>query len=194
MKAGTPVILILALTLSVLCGGAGEAADLGKEFLQKPWGAPLSEFPGYSNVGGSGKIGYYFNPKQAYTIFDAQVSDLVYGFYEEKFFAVYVRLEAIDTYSSIKHEIQQKFGVPKISMESRGGLTTYSWKTGDTRIKMKHHDASGAMKLSFYHLPIASRVNAELQKEMDEEPPEPIFPLSKTHQKEAVELLDLFNR
>jgi hypothetical protein len=184
---------ILALALSALCCGALQAADFAKEFLKKPWGAPLSEFPGYANVGGSGKIAYYVNPKQAYMLFGTQLSDLVYGFYDEKFFAVYAGLEAIDTYGAIKSQIQQKLGVPKISMEARGGLTTYSWKTGDTRIKMKHYGASGAMKLSFYHLPIAHQVNAELQKELDDEPPEPLFPLSRTRQKEAVELLELFS-
>ena len=184
---------ILALALSALCCGALQAADFAKEFLNKPWGAPLSEFPGYANVGGSGKIAYYVNPKQAYMLFGTQLSDLVYGFYDEKFFAVYAGLEAIDTYGAIKSQIQQKLGVPKISMEARGGLTTYSWKTGDTRIKMKHYGASGAMKLSFYHLPIANQVNAELQKELDDEPPEPLFPLSRTRQKEAVELLELFS-
>jgi hypothetical protein len=189
----TVACAIVALTLSALCCGGLQAADFEKEFLNTPWGAPLSEFPGYVNVGGSGKIGYYINPKQAYMIFGTQLSDLVYGFFDEKFFAVYARLEAIDTYGSIKRQIQQRLGVPKISMESRGTLTTYSWKTGDTRIKMKHHEASGAMKLSFYYLPIANRVNAELQKEMEEEPPEPAFPLSKTRQKEALELLELFS-
>ena len=184
---------ILALALSALCCGALQAADFAKEFLKKPWGAPLSEFPGYVNVGGSGKIAYYVNPKQAYMLFGTQLSDLVYGFYDEKFFAVYAGLEAIDSYGAIKSQVQQKLGVPRISMEARGGLTTYSWKTGDTRIKMKHYGASGAMKLSFYHLPIANQVNAELQKEMDDEPPEPLFPLSRTRQKEAVELLELFN-
>jgi hypothetical protein len=175
--------------------GAGElpAADLSKEFLNKAWGAPLSEFPGYVNVGGSGRIAYYINPKQAYTIFGVQVSDLVYGFCDEKFFAAYADIEAIDAYTSIKRQIQQRFGSPKISMESRGRLTTYSWKTGETRVKMKYSEDSGAMKLSFYYLPIAGRVNAEQQRELDEEPPEPRFPLSKTRQKEAVELLDLFN-
>jgi hypothetical protein len=184
---------ILALALSALCCGALQAADFAKEFLNKPWGAPLSEFPGYANVGGSGKIAYYVNPKQAYMLFGTQLSDLVYGFYDEKFFAVYAGLEAIDSYGAIKSQVQQKLGVPRISMEARGGLTTYSWKTGDTRIKMKHYGASGAMKLSFYHLPIANQVNAELQKELDDEPPEPLFPLSRTRQKEAVELLELFN-
>jgi hypothetical protein len=191
MKAGPAVILIL--TLSIGCGGAAQATDVGKEFLHKAWGAPLAEFPGYSPVGGSGKIAYYVNPKQAYTIFGAQVSDLVYGFYEDRFFAAYVSLDAIDTYSTIKHQIQQKFGIPKISMETRGGLTTYSWKTDETRIKMKYVEASGAMKLSFYYLPIVNQVNLALQRELDAEPPEPLFPLSQARQKEAVELLDLFN-
>jgi len=184
---------ILALALSALCCGALQAVDFSKEFLNKPWGAPLSEFPGYANVGGGGKIAYYVNPKQAYMLFGTPLSDLVYGFYDDKFFAVYAGLEAIDTYGAIKSQIQQKLGVPKISMEARGGLTTYSWKTGDTRIKMKHYGASGAMKLSFYHLPIANQVNVELQKELDDEPPEPLFPLSRTRQKEAVELLELFS-
>ena len=191
MKAGAAVIVIL--TLSIGGAGAVQAADVGREFLHKPWGAPLSEFPEYVQVGGSGKIAYYIHPKQAYTIFGAQVSDLVYGFYEERFFAVYVRLEAIDTYSTIKRQIQEEFGVPKISMESRGGLTIYSWKTGDTHIKMKYAEASGTMKLSFYYLPIASQVNVELHQEMEAEPPEPHFPLSQARQKDAVELLDLFN-
>jgi hypothetical protein len=179
--------------LSILCSGTLPAADLDKEFLKKPWGAELSEFPQHVNVGGSGKIAYYVNPKQAYTIFDAQVMNLVYGFYDQKFFAVYADLEAIDTYSNIKHRIQQRYGLPKISMESRGALTTHSWMVGDTRIKMKYSEATSAMKLSFYYMPLAGRANAEMQKELDAEPPEPIFPLSPIRQREAVEFLELFS-
>ncbi len=191
MRAAAYPFLILAC--SILCMGTVQAADLDKEFLNKPWGAPLSEFPEHVHMGGSGKIAYYVNPKQAYTLFDTQVTNLVYGFYDEKFFAVYAGLEAIDTYSTIKRGIQQRFGTPKISMESRGALTTHSWMIGDTRIKMKYSETSGAMKLSFYYMPLAGRANAEMQKEMDEEPPEPLFPLSPIRQKEAVELLELFS-
>jgi hypothetical protein len=174
-------------------GSLVPAADIDKELLNKPWGAPLSEFPGVVNVGGSGRIGYFINPNQAYLIFGTQLSELVYGFYDQKFFAVYAHLDAIDTYSSIKHQIQQKLGVPKISMEARGELTVHSWKTGDTRIKMKTAGSAGAMKLAFYYQPLAALANAEMQKELDDEPLEPRFPLSITRQKEAVELLELFN-
>lgn len=174
-------------------GSLVSAADIDKELLNKPWGASLSEFPGVVNVGGSGRIGYYIHPNQAYLIFGTQLSELVYGFYDQKFFAVYAHLDAIDTYSSIKHQIQQKLGVPKISMEARGELTVHSWKAGDTRIKMKTSGSVGAMKLSLYYQPLAALANAEMQKDLDDEPLEPRFPLSITRQKEAVELLELFN-
>jgi hypothetical protein len=191
MRAGAWILIFLAGSL--WWAAALNAAGLDKEFLNKPWGAPLAEFPEHVSVGGSGKIAYYVNPKQAYTLFDIHVANLVYGFYDGKFFAVYASLDAIDTYSTIKRRIQQRFGVPKISMESRGALTTHSWVVGDTRIKMKYSETSGAMKLSFYYAPLAGRANAEMQKEMDEEPPEPLFPLSPIRQREAVELLELFS-
>lgn len=185
--------LLAFLVWSVFGMGTLPAADLDQEFLNKRWGAPLSDFPEHVHVGGGGKIAYYVNPKQAYTLFDTQVTNLVYGFFDEKFFAVYAGIEAIDAYSTIKHGIQQRFGIPKISMESRGALTTYSWMVGETRIKMKYSEASGAMKLSLYYTPLAGRANAEMKREMDEEPPEPVFPLSPVRQKEAVELLELFS-
>ena len=191
MKRGACLLVLLAW--SVFGTATMQAADLDQEFLNKRWGAPLSEFPEHVRVGGSGQIAYYVNPKQAYTLFDTRVTNLVYGFYDEKFFAVYAGLEAIDTYSTIKRGIQQRFGIPKISMESRGALTTYSWTVGETRIKMKYYETSGAMKLSFYYTPLTGRANAELQREVDEEPPEPVFPLSPIRQKEAVQLLELFN-
>jgi hypothetical protein len=191
MRAGVCWLVILAW--SIAGSGTLQAADLDKEFLNKSWGAPLSEFAEVVNAGSSGKIAYYVNPKQAYTIFDVEVASLVYGFYDEKFFAAYVDLDAIDTYSAIKHRLQQRFGVPRISMESRGALTTHSWMAGDTRIKMKYSETSGAMKLSFYYMPLAGRANAEMQKDLEAEPPEPLFPLSQTRQREAVKLLELFS-
>jgi hypothetical protein len=198
MRGYRPRVLMPTLLTMLLFASSTQAADFEKEFLNKPWGAPVSDFPGYRNVGGSGQIKYYVNPKQAYTILGVHLTNFVFGFYEDKFFAAYATLGAIDSYGAIKHQLQQRLGVPKISMESQGGLTTYSWKTGETRIKMKYHDISGAMKMSFYYLPIASQVNAERQKEVEDEPPEPPFPLNEFRRKEAVQQqvqqLDVFNQ
>lgn len=187
----------IAVAVGIVCcwlaPGMLSAAGLATDFVGTPWAAPHAQVPGLVKAGGEGKIAYYIDPKRAYRIFDTPVSELVYGFYDDRFFAVYVNVEGIDTFSEFKGRIQQRYGLPKISMEARGALTTYSWKVGDSRIKLKHAEGTGAMKLSFYHTPLADLANAEARRELGDEPPEPIFPLSKQRQKDALELLDVSN-
>jgi hypothetical protein len=170
---------------------AAGAAGLDDGFLGMAWGSPPSAAPGLERAGQAGPIGYYVHPRQAYRLFDAEVPEVVFGFYEDRFFAVYVNLEGIDVFARIRHDIQQKHGLPKISRESRSDLTTYSWKAGETRIKLKHYETSGVLKLSLYHLPVASRVNAEMRLGEEEEPPEPVFPLSPRRQREAIEHMQM---
>jgi len=165
-----------------------QAAELESGFMDTKWSSPAKDLKGFTRVGGSGKIAYYINPQQAYTFFGTEVpDDVVYGFYDDKFFAVYVNIEGIDVFSQIKSYIQHKYGVPsKTSRETRGDLTTYVWKLNQTQIKFKHHETSGKMKMSFYYLPIANQVNAEMKKDQEDEPPEPVFPLSAVRQSEAI--------
>ncbi len=186
---------IIAAAVMAACGaiGAAHASDLEKGFMDTAWATPVSELPGLSPVGKDGKVTYYVKPDRAWRIFGTEVPEVVYGFYEEKLFAVYVNLEAIDAFTQIKRYIGQKYGLPKISRETRGDLTTYSWTVKDTRIKFKHGEAYSRMKLGFYYLPITGRLNSELKKELENEPPEPIFPLSERRRKEAIEHFELLN-
>lgn len=186
-------IIVLALMAAFAPADAARAADLEKGFMDTAWATPLSELPGLSRVGQDGKVAYYVKPDRAYRIFGTEVPEVVYGFYEEKLFAVYVDLEAIDAFSQIKRYIGQKYGLPRISRETRSDLTTYIWTVKDTRIKVKHGEAYRRMKLGFYYLPISSRLNFELKKEHEDDPPEPLFPLSERRRKEAIEHLELLN-
>ena len=74
----------------------------------------------------------------------------------------------------------------KVSRETPCNLTTYSWKLNQTQIKFKHHETSGKMKIAFYYLPIANQVNTEMKQDTENEPPEPVFPLSAVRQSEAI--------
>jgi len=170
-----------------------QAADLESGLMDMKWSTPAKELKGFTKVGGSKKIAYYVNPQRKYTFFGNEVSDdVVYGFYDDKFFAVYANIEGIDIFSQIKSYIQHKYGMPtKTSRETRsdlptltsrretrGDLTTYTWRLNQTQIKFKHHETSGKMKLSFYYLPIAKQANAEIKKNLEAEPPAPVFPLN----------------
>ncbi|TFG42340.1 MAG: hypothetical protein E4H48_04710 [Syntrophobacterales bacterium] len=186
MKSTAKTIMVAAVIWMLLT--PVQAAELESGFMDTKWSSPAKDLQGFTRVGGSGKIAYYVNPQRTYTFFGTEVpDDVVYGFYDDKFFAVYVNIEGIDVFSQIKSYIQHKYGVPsKTSRETRGDLTTYVWKLNQTQIKFKHHETSGKMKMSFYYLPIANQVNAEMKKDQEDEPPEPVFPLSAVRQSEAM--------
>jgi hypothetical protein len=187
MKSAVQTIMVAAV-LGMLFAPV-QAADLDSGFMDTKWSTPARDLKGFTRVGGSEKIAYYVNPQRTYTFFGTEVpDDVVYGFYDDKFFAVYVNIEGIDVFSQIKSYIQHKYGVPnKTSRETRGDLTTYSWKLNQTQIKFKHHETSGKMKISFYYLPIANQAKMEMKQDLADEPPGPIFPLSARRQSEAIQ-------
>jgi hypothetical protein len=86
-----------------------QAAELESGFIDMRWSMPAAELKGFAKVGESGKITYYANPQRKYTFFGNEVSDeVVYGFYDDKFFAVYANIEGIEIFSQIKSYIQHK--------------------------------------------------------------------------------------
>jgi hypothetical protein len=155
------------------------AAELESGFMGTKWATPAENLKDFTKVGGSEKFAYYANPQRKYTFFGNEASDhVVYGFYDDNFFAVHADIDGIDIFSQIKSYIQKKYGVPsKTSRETRGDLTTYIWRLKQTQIKFKHHETSGKMKISFYYMPIAKQANAEMIKNLEAEPPGPFFPM-----------------
>ena len=115
MKSAVKTIMVAAL-LGMLFAPV-QAAELEFGFMDTQWATPAKDLKGFTQVGGSEKIAYYVNPQRTYTFFGTAVpDDVVYGFFDDKFFAVYVNIEGIDVFSQIKSYIQHKYGVPnKIS-------------------------------------------------------------------------------
>jgi hypothetical protein len=198
MKFAVKTIMVAAV-LGMLFAPA-QAAELESGFRDTKWSTSAKDLKGFTKVGGSEKIVYYVNPERKYTFFGNEIpDDVVYGFYDDKFFAVYVNIEGIDIFSQIKSYIQRKYGMPSKTSretrsdlptltsrrETRGDLTTYIWRLNQTQIKFKHHETSGEMKISFYYLPIAKQANAEIKKNLEAEPPGPVFPLSPFYQTES---------
>ncbi len=186
----------VATVVVLLCfAGLGFAqGEAGLKIAGKPWGSPLSEFEGFVPVGERGRVAYFVHPGQAYRLLGVQPRELIYGFFDDRLFAVYAALEGVDDFGAVRRELQERLGLPRISMQARGTLTVYSWKSGQTRVKLKHYEDSGVLKLTFSHAELARQANQALQKDLEEEPPEPVFPLSPTRRREAVDLLEWSTR
>jgi hypothetical protein len=188
-----PLIKPLLAALILWCVAApARANDLGIGFLGARWGSAAAEQKGLSQVGSIGRISFYIHPDRVYSIYGTEVPVVIYGYFDDKLFAVYVHMEGIDVFSQIRSYVQQKYGIPRITRESRGDLTTHSWKAGETRIKLKHYQTSGKLKISFYYLPLTGRANQEMDIE-GEEPHEPIFPLNARRQREAIQHMEFLS-
>jgi hypothetical protein len=176
-------ISVRALMVAAFLGmwfAPAQAAEVDFGYLEAKWSTPIKDLKGFARLGGNETVAYYVNSQRKYTFFGREVpNNVVFGFYQDRFFAVYVDMVEIDIFSQVKRYIQDKFGLPhKTSREARSELTTYTWSLKQTQIKIKHYEASGKMKISFYYLPIAKQANAKAKKNIENDLPGFIYPLN----------------
>lgn len=160
-KGVNAVLGAIGVVIALLVWSASvEGAEIDSGFLGTKWTSAPTEMTGFVRVGGSGKLSYYADPQRKYTFFGIEVpNQVVYGFYDDKFFAVYIDVTGVDIFYRIKSYIQKKYGPPsKTSREARGDLTTYLWRTSRAQVKFKHYETSGEMKMAVYYTPIARQV------------------------------------
>ena len=153
-------LILISISTGVLHG-----ADLQKGFLGTNWGAHISELRGYSKVSQKGDVSYYSNPKKSYTIFGVDTANVVFGFFKDKFFAAYIAVDSIKTFSRAKDHLTQKFGSPVTILKTKIEQTIFRWNDENIKIKLKLYEKAGEMKLAFYYSPLAAKVN-EAQREV----------------------------
>lgn len=192
MKCSRQMIMILLVLIIGLWAQPGKAQDLKDGFFDIPWGKYISELKGFQPLDKETEVSYYVKPDRGYQIENIQVTNVVYGFYADRFFAVYIAVDGIDVFGQLKKYISQKYGRPEINMESNPQQTIYTWKHERVKIKMKHREEEGRMKLNFYYTPLTGKAN-RAQADAFEEPPRRLFPLSDRKQQEAVEHYNLLN-
>ena len=184
-------IIAIMLTLSTW-PQTGAALELKDGFFDIPWGAYLNKLEGLEPLAQNSEISYYVKPDRVYRINEIEVANVVYGFYADRFFAVYISVDGIDVFAQLRKYITRKYGDPRIKMETRPQQTVYTWKHELVKIKMKHRELEGDMKLGFYYTPLTGKAN-RAQAEAFEEPPKTRYPLSEQKRREAVEHYNLLN-
>ncbi len=172
----------------LLCTSVLYAADLREGFLGTKWGTSISSLGGFSKLWTKGKVSFYVNPNEIHTIYDISVPHVVYGFYADQFFAVYIRIESLEAYGKIKKYMTSKYGNPKKTLTMKNEQTIYRWKYKNIKIKLKFYEKVGNMKLSFYYTPLSNKVN-EIQQEEFYDKSYQFFPIDKNKKPERLPLL-----
>ena len=109
------VAAIGALLVMGLWSLPSAALELGEGFFDIPWGEQLAKLEGFEPLGKHLEVSYYAKPDRIYQIENIEVANVVYGFFNDRFFAVYLAVDRIDVFGQLRRYIQQKYGTPRIT-------------------------------------------------------------------------------
>ena len=150
---------VFAVSFILLLGTIAVGAELQDGFMAYKWGENISQYDGLTKLYTKGDVTYYSNPAESYTLDDISIHDVIFGFYKESLFAVFVGIDTLSVYDRIEHHMRLKYGFPDTKTAAEDHLAL-KWKYQDIIIKLKRDEMKGKMKLAFYY----GRLSRDLKK------------------------------
>ena len=149
-----PFIVILYFVSTVVHG-----AEIWEEFSGIRWGTPLAALQGLQENRTDDYVQYFVRPEEQYSIDDLVLGGVIYGFYQEKFYAAFINLTSRSQFDQTMKLLQLKYGKPRANL--RLTQTTYIWDYQQLKIKLKHDKKNESFKLGFYHTPLSEALNQQ---------------------------------
>jgi len=153
------------------------------------WGESASRYPELRILYTKGDITFYSNPGESYIIEDITVDDVVFGFFQQNFFAVYIGINSLEIYDSIERHLRSKYGLPGTKVSAKDYLTTHKWKYKGVKMKLKTSQIDGKMKLGMYHQALVNELREDKVEEINESSYR-FFPIDKNKRPERIPLLE----
>jgi hypothetical protein len=164
------------LLLLIFCTPAA-GYDLQQGVHGMKWGSFISQYDNLTKVHQVNQVTYYANSNMIYQTALQPVPAVFYGFYRDKFFAVFIKLSSPNQFVQLQRDFTKKHGKPRTTRDAAAGQTVYRWKQGDVKIKLKIKESSGDYKMAFYYVPLAAKLNIEQLESLppgiyDNDPPQ----------------------
>ena len=153
--------LAVIMLFSMMSAALLNAADFKNGFSDITWGTAPDQLQGFTKIAEDQNVSYYMNSEKQFKAFDTPVSYVVYAFYKQQFFAVFINMDSIITFSKVKKQLQDTYGPPDMAMETKRNQKTYSWQQNRVKIKLKSYDNENSMKLAVYYTPLSRLLNEE---------------------------------
>jgi hypothetical protein len=153
--------LIVSCWLVMMLCPAAMAYNLQKGLHGMKWGSSAAENADLTKVHETAFVAYYAKTDISYQMSNQPVPGVFYGFYDDKFFAAFIRLRSPDQFSKLKKAFDTKYGNAKSSFNPQSKQQVYRWKDGDVKIKLKMIEARGQYRMVFYYAPLSTKLNEE---------------------------------
>lgn len=160
------ILIVIAIGMSA-AGGFCETidtTDIGEGFSGVKWGTDIRELPTFTKAYTKDNVDFYLNPARQHCLEDGTPVNVLYGFFTNRLFAVYIGFETMETYDRMATYITGRYGDPETVFSSKSQQTTKQWTYKDVKMKLKMKNESFKMKFAAYYLPLSGQVNEELQE------------------------------
>jgi hypothetical protein len=162
--ATRPIVIILAVILGLAT--SLPAADLQQEFNGIQWSASSKKITRLQESAAKGAVRYFQRTGDRFTIADLTFDHLIYGFYQDQFFAVFINLQSDAEFNQIKDHLTRTFGKPRANF--RMNETVFIWDYRKIKIKLKQDEKGRSYKLAYYYRPLSEKLNEESLEEKTE--------------------------
>ena len=159
----------LTLLTMLLCLGLtqmGMAEDVMQGFSGILWGTPIEDVRDFQEIAREGDITYYKRTEDFYSIAGVKLPNVIYGFYQGKFFSAYMKITSNEDFNKIGDHLKNVYGDARSQMRIK--QTIFIWDYLDVKIKLKQYLEKPIAKLGFYYVPLSTKANEAKSKDATE--------------------------
>ena len=182
-------LAIFIVSIILYLGTAAVAAELQNGFMGYIWGEDISRYDELTKLYSKKDMSYYSNPDESYSMDEISIDNVVFGFYKESLFAVYIGIDSLETYDEINMHMKLKYGLPDMKTSAKEHSTTFKWKYQGITIKLKTDTIEGKMKLAFYYDALSKNLKKGQLDEIAETSVK-FFPIDKNKKPKMVPFLE----
>ena len=159
MKKTMQAIRLFSITLVFfpIMVGSGIADDFQTGFGGIDWTTAIDQVRDCEEVESREGIRYCLRREQAHVLLGEQVPAVLYGFYQDAFFAVFIKIEDDDAYGITKTRLMDRLGTPETSLDKEGVTSTLRWTEGKVRVVLSNDRSKEGFRLAYYHAPVADK-------------------------------------
>ena len=185
------LLFFFASAILSLFMGVSAAEDLQTGFGGINWKTSLDQIRDCERIEGKEGIQYCLRRDQTHSLLGEPAPNVLYGFYQDSFFVVLMRIEDDDAYAHTKNRLLERLGAPETSFDKKGVASTLRWTEGQVRIELFNDRSKEGFMLAYYYLPLYQKV---LRQHKNLAPSKwsniKMFPVKKDDDPEAVRILE----
>ena len=151
---------LLAVIVVLLGFGAPAAGfDLKSGIHGMVWASPVADHEHLIKIREDGPVSYHVNRNMIYHTANQPVPGVIYGFFQDRLFAVYIKLRSPNQAYYTEKRLSAEYGPARIKTNSAADQTIYRWQDEVVKIKLKIRESRDEIKLGIYYKPLAAKLN-----------------------------------